>query len=395
MNFLKNYAPSKQKYSLLGKALAISTFLTIMSQLPQIVDWGLSSRISQIVWIILFAYLAIVTKGHIHFQKLKFTMVIVFSYAMFSLIGTLINNSNYYKTSLFSAVFLSAFILLIGYNIGEHITSEDFKLCIKSYVASALILALDIYFTIFFRADLSAPGYLYLSKNSAAVILFTAFLAVLVYMWELKKSLSKLVALLIIFILLFVVIIMKTRAMIICLPVVALVCVIKSPLHRKVKLSIVFLCVAFLLLLMVEEFYNLFINQIFLDGRSDDLDSASSGRFDQWGNLFNNLKGNILIGNGRTEQESLILTALIQCGVPMGILIISYGAWPMLYAFNQFRKGMDNEKFLLFIVALVYFIDAIFEQLAPFAPGARCFFLWLILGIFMAKNERQYNQNIN
>ena len=46
--------------------------------------------------------------------------------------------------------------------------------------------------------------------------------------------------------------------------------------------------------------------------------------------------------------------------------------------------------FLLLLVAVTYFIDAVFEMLAPFGPGVRCFYLWLIFGIILARGQKNH-----
>ena len=37
-------------------------------------------------------------------------------------------------------------------------------------------------------------------------------------------------------------------------------------------------------------------------------------------------------------------------------------------------------------------MDGLFEAMAPFGPGAKCFFLWLIIGFFINKRIEAYNK---
>ena len=182
------------------------------------------------------------------------------------------------------------------------------------------------------------------------------------------------------------VLVMKVRAMIVCIPVIALVVVVKAPFRKSIRLPIILLCVAVLILLQNEKVYDLLINNILFANRGDDLASASSGRFDEWLTLFDDLQGKELLGDGSAKRESLILTALLQCGIPMGVVIIAYAVWPLKCATYWSKQDKSNNMFMLLLVALVYSIDAIFEQLAPFGPGARCFWLWLLFGILQSRN---------
>lgn len=391
-NIKREQAPIKE-YSVYGNGMAICTFLTIISQLPQLVDMGLSSNVSRIVWLSFFAIVLLAQKGRIELPTTG--LVFMGGYFFFTLMASVIMDRSYYGTSLFSSVIMSFFIFVVGLGIGREITEKDLLRCAKTYVIASTILALVLYFTIYDTYDISSAVYGYGSKNSAGVILFTALLIAFVCGWREKARLNNLINLAIIVLLLLMVLIMKVRAMIVCIPVVALVAVIKAPFKRSIRLPIILLCIGVLIALQIDEVYDLMINDILFAGRGDDFVSASSGRTEQWAALFDNLQGKELLGDGITEQESLILTALLQCGIPMGIAIIWYALWPLKKMLYWSRRHKDNFVFLLFLVALVYFIDAIFEQLAPFGPGARCFYLWLMFGIMVARDRCDQNRSFS
>lgn len=380
----------KRKYSFWGKGLTICSFFTVLSQLPQIVDMGISSLISKIVWVVFFVLIVSTTKGKasINIQKIMFSIAMMFSYMLFTIIASIITNKQYYATSLFNSVFLSIFIFFIGAYIGKQITKYDCQMCAIAYLIASTILALDLYFTIYRGADISNVVYLYASKNSAGVIVFTAALIAFVYSWKIRSTFLKISNIAIMAFLIYLVFVMKTRAMIVCIPVVIAIAVIRAPFKKRIKVPIVILCIGLIVLLQNETMYDMLINDIVLGGRTGDLNSVSSGRFEQWLELADNMSGNLLIGDGTTEQESLILTALIQCGLIMGGLIIAYAMWPLIYSIYKVRNNKSYEMFLLLLVSVTYFIDAIFEQLAPFGPGARCFYLWLMFGILLVKNNK-------
>lgn len=391
-NMKREQVPVKQ-YSVYGNGMAICTFLTIISQLPQLVDMGLSSNISRIVWISFFAIVLLTQKGRIELP----TMGLVFmgGYIFFILTASAVMGRSYYATSLFSSIVLSFFIFVIGLGIGKEITEKDLLRCAKTYVIASTILALVLYFTIYDTYDISSAVYGYGSKNSAGVILFTALLIAFVYGWREKARLNNLINLAIILLMLFMVLIMKVRAMIVCIPVVAIVAVIKAPFKRSIRLPIILLCIGVLILLQIDAVYDLLINDILFASRGEDFANASSGRIEQWSAFLDNMQGRELLGDGKTGQESLILTAFLQCGIPMGIAIVWYALWPLRKVLHWGVQRKDSHVFLLLLVALVYFIDAIFEQLAPFGPGARCFYLWLLFGIMVSKNRLDQNRSFS
>ena len=108
-NMKREQVPVKQ-YSVYGNGMAICTFLTIISQLPQLVDMGLSSNISRIVWLSFFAIVLLTQKGRIELP----TMGLVFmgGYIFFILTASAVMGRSYYATSLFSSIVLSFFIFM-------------------------------------------------------------------------------------------------------------------------------------------------------------------------------------------------------------------------------------------------------------------------------------------
>lgn len=374
----------ERKHSTAGIGMALATFLTIMSQLPQVVANGWSSPISRIVWIAFFGII-VFSKWHLlKIRQVNFSFITIGIYILFVLLARLVNGG--YNTALFSCVLLSFFVLVVGLIIGKDITEQDLFLFGKVYTLSCLVLGLVLYFDVYRGYDITSVIYAYGSKNSAGVILFTGALVAFVYGWS-QKKLYNLLNILVIAFLLFMVLIMKVRSVIICIPLVAFCAVLRAPFRRKLQIPLLLLCLALLIALQFDSVYDLLVNNILFANRGDTLADASSGRMDQWKNFARELSGNELFGDGKTERESLILTACIQCGIPMGFLIISYAVWPFVWTMRRTKRSSSKHMFFLLLVALSYFIVAIFEQLAPFGPGARCFCLWLLFGIILSKEK--------
>ena len=55
---------------------------------------------------------------------------------------------------------------------------------------------------------------------------------------------------------------------------------------------------------------------------------------------------------------------------------------PLLFVKKWYKWLCSDVNFLiLFSVALSYTINGVFEQLAPFGPGVKCYFLWFLYGM--------------
>ncbi len=399
MNEQKNEQKNKQTTSI-GGSLALCCFLTVISQLPQIVELGLSSLLSRMIWLFDFGFLFILrlkSNKEMYPQKELIVPVILLMVMLIGgIIASLMNGASYINSSLFSVILLSFFVLLVGFFVGDIITKQDLKKCGNAYIIASIVLAIDVYIMFFRGADITQQTYIYKQKNSAAVILFTALLIAFVQMWYEDNKIRFFINLAVIAFFTFMIFIMKTRAMILCFPVVIIIALLKAPVGRKLKIPLLFIVALFACLLANENFYDLIINTIILGGKANgDLNDISTGRSDQWLYFFDYLSGKELLGDGRTELESLILTAPIQWGIPIGVLIIIYAMLPMIIAIRQINKSKGKNEdlwFLLLLIAVVYFIDAIFEQLAPFGPGVRCFYLWLLTGIGLAKKSARNNR---
>ena len=74
------------------------------------------------------------------------------------------------------------------------------------------------------------------------------------------------------------------------------------------------------------------------------------------------------------------------------MFIITLALFPIKVAFAY--KNSNIESILAIrIIALSYAFNGIFEGLAPFGPGAKCFYLWLIVGVLLNRNEKSDTQS--
>lgn len=369
-----------------GKVLGIMTFFTVLSQLPQLVDAGYSSIISRAIWVLGFAIVLIINKKVIVVKPFNKALVMAVTLFMFSLLQ-LVTVKTSLISSLSSCILLSIFILFVSSAFGCQLEEADLEHIAKCYIVAATIMAIDLFFTTLRNLDLSDMVYAYASKNSAGVILFTGFLLTMVYGFKKKKTLNNILCIGAMGICFTVILLLKTRAMIVCFPIVLILFIYSSPVTKKVKGIIIFIAIIAAILLLNEQVYDIVINQVIFNNRKHTLEAISSGRASQWTTLGKNLIDTWLIGDGKTEQESLILTALIQYGVFMGGYIILYALWPLVHAVKRIKSVNSKHMFCLLSISAVYFLDGIFEQLAPFGPGVRCFYLWMLFGIILAKNK--------
>ena len=378
-----------EKVSIMGWALAIVCFISNISQLPIIVDRGLSSLIAMATWG-LFAVFCICYG--IKWKILKSIipiLIMALIYGVFICLMEIFSANSYLSSSLIYPIFLSIFILFIATNIGHLVSSKDLENIATAYIWGALVVCVNVYFEYLVNANIADRVYAYDSKNSVAQILFTAFLLIFLFKFSRKKLLAKILYLAIALFLLVSILLLKSRATIIAIPCSAVFALLLgSKKDKYFRWKMLFLLVGIVLyLVFFPQIYQTLINDILLGGRDNgNLNDVTSGRWGEWENFFADLGNGWLLGNGRMKRESLILTAILEYGFPIGTMIIALAVMPLIYALKNI-KNRDKIVETLFYVAAAYFLNAIFEQLAPFGPGVKCYFLWLIFGIALAKKN--------
>ena len=390
---VSNLNIKKDKTSI-GTALAITCFITNLSQLPTIVALGLSGALSVIIWGV-FIFFCFVTYRE---WKLKsniiFYAISSFIFLFYVLIMDVLSGNSYLKSSLIYPFFLSMVMLFLASNIGEKITQQDFSIISSAYIWSTLIVALNIFFEYLIGVDISGEKYAYASKNSISQIILTA--CILIFAFKVKKE-NKIITFLYILssiALFFILLLLKSRATIIAIPLLIIFIFIKLGKSVKTLRLIIIISVIVVALIFVfnPQIWDIFVNDIILAGRgAGDLNDISSGRFNEWEVFGQELAESWLFGQGKAKRESIILTALLEFGVIIGSLLLIIGISPLIVAC---RNGGLKSKLglIVFCIALSYCFNGIFEQLAPFGPGVKCYFLWIMLGILLSKEANMKNK---
>lgn len=375
----------------MGIALAIVCFASNISQLPIFVNLGLSSMLAMATWALFIIYCI----GHnIKWKigsKLLPILFVAILYFIFLCLMEVFTNKAYLASSIIYPFFLSVFILVVAYNVGDFLNGKnDIQLIATAYIAGAILVGGNIFFEYLVNADIADRVYAYDSKNSVAQILLTAFLLLLFYKISNKKIFHKIVSLSLSAFLLITVLLLKSRATIIVIPFLAVFALLLgNQVNKRIRWGIIGLIVAVIVYLILSpNIYDILINDILLGGReSGSLDDISSGRWSEWTNFFADLGDGWFFGNGAIKRESLILSSILSVGIPMGLCIIFVAITPFIYSLANVKCG-NKEMRLLFFIAFCYFVNAIFEQQAPFGPGVKCYFLWLIFGIVLAKQNK-------
>lgn len=367
------------------KLIIIACFFCNLSQIPTLYNSRPISLVYNVCWLVLAVLLL---KSERTIYVVYFILPITFD--LFCIIMNVIKGSGYIDSNFFRPINLCTFIMLIGSWFGRRMSEESLMRIATSFVLSALIVAFYLYTNIFKGVDwANSGGYLYGAKNSAGQIFLTgAVLAMLLLFKKHKIIVSGGIAFFVVLI-----VMMKSRATILTLVIMILYIVlftIKDPKQKAIGIGCV--VIIGIVILKNPDLYDLYINKIMLNNRNiNDMAAVTSNRNLQYDYFFNTFGDYSFLGTGGTYIECMPLSVLLSYGVIGGLPVLLFSLMP-LYIGIKYVKTEEYRVYCIIIISLslMMWINGIFEEQSPFGPGVKCYFLWLMLGIFLGvKNQRK------
>ena len=372
------------------KFISVVVFLSLISQASIFVESGIVSVISTSIWFIAFAVGLYKTHGKIIIDN--FTFVCLFLVAAIFLLSLV--DVSYIETRILRQLVIAVFVYLTSKLFDVKDRDKLFLSLAKSYFFACTILCIDTYLVYLMGGSFNEEGlYAYGSKNSLGIILLTAL--IFLYTFILNKTTSKnkkAVYIIISIFMMYVVVIMASRAALVSALAVLLYSLIIAKIPFKTKLIILGLSTILILIIVLNpELQEQILNIIKANRDSDDLSDISSGRTDEWKKFFNTFYNYLIIGYGEYKIESFPLSVLYQYGMILGGLFIGLAFYPLMVC-KKYRKTKHCDKRILLCCILIFIaciVNSIFEELAPFGPGVKCFALWFLCGLFTVKPKKQ------
>lgn len=367
--------------TLYEKLIIVACFLCNLSQIPVLFENRLLGLAYMGCWSIL-AVMLLLSEKYINVNY--FVLPIIFD--AFCLLMYILKGG-YISSSLFRAINLSTFILLVGIWGGRYFNEDRLKKVSLSFIISALIVAVYLYLNVFRGVDWANSGaYLYGSKNSAGQIFLTAvILLALLFFQEHKIVSSGAIAFFTALI-----IMMKSRATLLTLVIIVFYVVLfvfKKPAYKFLGLISIF-SVA-IIIYTNQSLYNLYINQIMLNNRDiTDISAIASNRDIQYTYFIQNFWNYYMVGTGGTYIEAMPMSVLMSYGIIGGIPVLIYSLYPIFVGIKNV-KYPEYRVFCIIIISLglMMWLNGIFEEQAPFGPGVKCYFLWLVTGVFLGYKQ--------
>lgn len=376
--------PIERKNRYIEYSLYLGCFLSNISQLPIFVQAGLTQRLSFPGWILLT--IAIFLSRKIRITKPTITQISLgVALIIWLLLDSLLISKFQFKSSMFYSYMISLFIFILGSWVSEYVNERILGNINRLFVVSIFLVSANIFVEFFgIGYNLSTRFYEYSSKNSVSQIIFTA-LILLIIRYTPQNAVGWLTKIGVIVFEMYVILLLRSRATLVSLLLCILVMVLARDTNRKMKAIICIVTLGVIVMLVVnEEFNNFIFNKVILANRSvANLNDLTSGRVSIISRFPQLIKGHWLTGIGPMYYECFPLSAILQFGIAGGILCIIISLQPLYKSFI-FRHTSD-EWYLLFLIAIGYSVNGLFEGLTPFGPGVKCYYMWLLFGLLMGR----------
>lgn len=359
--------------------------LTYISQSPKFWMTGISGLI-QLIWIVPIIWF-IVRNRIVIDEHIKYFYMVFLIFALYVFTMEIISKYSYIDTATFKNYIVVIGMITIGYYYANHISESNFiKILAWASLVGGIILSYTIYVHSFQTGfDINSKIYAYRAKNSASQILFSTLIINIVLFSKTSAKIN-LIKITYIFFCIFVILIMKSRATILAFSILFFVLVFNSN-NRKLKAyTIIITSVLITILLTNYQIQQIIIKSILYGSKdANDLNALSSGRFNMLMNFPTLLMQNPILGLGKTYIESFPLSILLEYGIIGSIPIVIFLIMPIKFIHRIYDKT-NLLSIVLLLLILTYYLNGLFEQQAPFGPGAKCYLLWFIFGFLYRKN---------
>jgi hypothetical protein len=387
--------------------LLVCIFVANISQTPQLLEANYFKSINIICWGILFLLnIPLLIKGsYLKNKIIQKILLLLYFYILFLFTSELIQGEGYLINFNLYPMALAIFIFLNVFLIIKPNDEKSIKLILLTYIISALITLLNVFFLYYLNVTSTMLSWhsIYTEKNTIAVI--NLFVLISLYLFKSDKILLRVGKFILILFLIYFLIILKSRTAIVG-GLFAVVChfiFIRNSIKNKFLIFSI-ITVFSMIIFLNDSVYDLLIVKLFLNDKiqngSIDLSMVTSSRFDYLSIFASSIQDNFLIGSGYVRLESGFLYSLISFGFIGAIPYIALAVLPFLSSIQR-RKFTNNQvSSLLLYSSAVAIINFLLEQRAPFGPGTKFSFLWIMYGIYakhysdvLIKNKREQQKD--
>ena len=371
--------------------ICLACVISNIADYPAMVITGWGRLIAIAFWFLFLV--SLIVKGVGLYGNSYFRTYLIL-YAVFCLntaITGLVNDVNAFGNHFFRAVAIPILIVIVAMRYGLNFKSKDIKRICTWYFITTSIMSLPLFLFYLRYTDLSSSVYSYdYGKNEIAVLLlFSLVIGTILYEPEnILKKLFKYVS--IIFILVDMIYLRCRSSFLGVIFLCGTLSIYSNRMTQKIRISVLlFLLGITVYFLANPDSFDFFLNQIVYAGRDgSDFSEVSSGRDEEMKQGFELFSQAPFWGLGYvgTTIDCFYASAIANYGL-LAWPLITMALMPVVWSCFNLKNG-KKEDLCFFIMAFSMFFVSLVEEQAPFGPGVRCYFLWLMWGILLQVNNR-------
>ena len=371
--------------------LCIACVLSNVSYYPALVSSGMGRIFAIAIWIflaitLLFRGVCFASSSFFHAHLLLYFIV-----TLNTVITSVVNDVNAFYNHFFPVVTISTIILIVAIRYGLNFKTVDLKRICVSYYITTSIMAIPLFAFYLRGSDFSSSFYSFVfGKNEIAVMLMCSLIIGSV-LYEPDNRLKRVFKIVSILFLLTDILYLRCRSSFLgVIFLLGTLSIYSNKMTQKLRITVILgLFAVTVYFLANPDSFDTFFNQIVYAGRDgSNFSEVSSGRDKEIKlglELFS--KAPVLgFGHAGTTIDCFYASALANYGLLAWPLIVM-ALLPVIWSCKNLKNG-KKEDICFFIIAVSMFFISLFEELAPFGPGSRCYILWLMWGILLQINDR-------
>ena len=366
--------------------------VTNLSYYPIFVSSGNGRLITLGMWGILFV--ALLARGKLFVKGTNVLTGTLFLYVVFILnlvISTCVSQKSLLSNHFFLPVSIAVGILLAGNALGKGWNRSDFQKLCTVYMYSILSISVFVFLFYLRGTDFSTSLYGYSFGKNEITVLFLCANAIACILYKPTAWWQRLCQVATITFCTIDIIMLRSRSVMFGMLILILTVIFfAKSINKRIRILIILTLVAAVVFLsMHQDIMDIFMKQFIFAGREyTDLNTLSSGRGDQISLGLEVFRNNWLSGAGaRQTLDCFYVSALANFGLLCWPLVI-LSVMPMAWSIINIKKNGEFAV-LFFVIAASFFVLSLLEELAPFGPGTRCYFLWMMWGILMQFKKRK------
>ena len=363
---------------------------SIVSQIFIVLDIG-NPNMLKAIWVLPFAIFLLSTPKSYSSPDLRPYYLFFILFAFYLLLCESIFGNRYFGPD-FNNICISFSILAISYAFSRTQENDTFLKWIAIIsLGSGFVYAYIVYANFLRGSDMFSMIYAFHQKNSAGqIILSCSIIGSLLY--TPSRKITKLIYWGTIAFNTFIIFYMKSRATLVgFFFVIAYFAFCYK--DKRVRWAFILMTLAAILYIFLNDnAYHVVVDGILLANRdTTDLNELSSNRVEQFNHCVEMINDKPFFGNGVHYFDCFPVSVVVQFGFIGAFIMFFFIRYILKFCFYRIDHS-DKVDIVAFLLMLSFLLNSLFEAQPPFGPGVKCFLLWVVWGIMLARKQREYSR---